>query len=59
MAGRVRAGEPLHEYLWRYGHPVQYSYLAQSWPLDAFQTAYALIPGSAEMPSAGRPFTPH
>ncbi len=54
----VRAGEPLHEYLWRYGHPVQYSYLNASWPLNAFQTAYALIPGSAEMPSAGRPFTP-
>ncbi len=48
----------MQEYLWRYGHPVRYSYLAESWPLDAFQTAYALVPGSAEMPSAGRPFTP-
>jgi S-adenosylmethionine:tRNA ribosyltransferase-isomerase len=28
------------------------------WPLDAYQTAFALEPGSAEMPSAGRPFTP-
>ena len=27
------------------------------WPLDAYQTVYALEPGSAEMPSAGRPFT--
>jgi S-adenosylmethionine:tRNA ribosyltransferase-isomerase len=54
----VRAAEPLHEYLWRYGRPIQYSYLAARWPLEAFQTAYALIPGSAEMPSAGRPLTP-
>jgi S-adenosylmethionine:tRNA ribosyltransferase-isomerase len=54
----VHAGEPLHEYLWRYGHPIQYSYVTGTWPLDAFQTVYALVPGSAEMPSAGRPFTP-
>jgi len=53
----VRAGEPLHEYLWRYGHPIHYSYVTERWPLDAFQTVYALVPGSAEMPSAGRPFT--
>jgi len=54
----VRAGEPLHEYLWHYGQPIQYSYVTARWPLEAFQTAYALVPGSAEMPSAGRPFTP-
>jgi S-adenosylmethionine:tRNA ribosyltransferase-isomerase len=29
-----------------------------AWPLSAYQTAFALDPGSAEMPSAGRPFTP-
>jgi S-adenosylmethionine:tRNA ribosyltransferase-isomerase len=29
----------------------------QPWPLDAYQTVFALEPGSAEMPSAGRPFT--
>ena len=28
------------------------------WPLEAYQTVYATEPGSAEMPSAGRPFTP-
>ena len=28
------------------------------WPLATYQTAYATEPGSAEMPSAGRPFTP-
>jgi S-adenosylmethionine:tRNA ribosyltransferase-isomerase len=55
---RVRAGEPVQEYLWRYGHPIRYAYVPAQWPLDAYQTAYALRPGSAEMPSAGRPFTP-
>ena len=28
------------------------------WPLSTYQNVYALEPGSAEMPSAGRPFTP-
>ena len=54
----VRAGEPVKEYLLRYGRPVSYGYVPGSHPLGAYQTAYALVPGSAEMPSAGRPFTP-
>jgi S-adenosylmethionine:tRNA ribosyltransferase-isomerase len=29
----------------------------ERWPLDAYQTVFAREPGSAEMPSAGRPFT--
>ena len=28
------------------------------WPIDAYQTVFADEPGSAEMPSASRPFTP-
>jgi S-adenosylmethionine:tRNA ribosyltransferase-isomerase len=55
---RLRAGEPLHEYLWRYGHPISYGYVPDEWPLATYQTSYAVEPGSAEMPSAGRPFTP-
>jgi S-adenosylmethionine:tRNA ribosyltransferase-isomerase len=55
---RVRTGEPVPEYLWRYGHPIRYAYVRAEWPLDAYQTVYAREPGSAEMPSAGRPFTP-
>jgi S-adenosylmethionine:tRNA ribosyltransferase-isomerase len=55
---RLIAGEPLPEYLARHGHPIRYGYVPHEWPLDAYQTAYALEPGSAEMPSAGRPFTP-
>jgi S-adenosylmethionine:tRNA-ribosyltransferase-isomerase (queuine synthetase) len=45
-------------YLLRYGIPVRYSYVPREWPLPAYQTAFAREPGSAEMPSASRPFTP-
>jgi len=55
---RFEASGPLHPYLSRHGAPVRYGYLSGDWPLDAFQTVFALEPGSAEMPSAARPFTP-
>jgi S-adenosylmethionine:tRNA ribosyltransferase-isomerase len=40
-----------------HGEPIRYGYVARPWPLSAYQTVYATTPGSAEMPSAGRPFT--
>lgn len=46
------------EYLTRYGFPIRYNYVKEKWPLSFYQTVYATEPGSAEMPSAGRPFTP-
>jgi S-adenosylmethionine:tRNA ribosyltransferase-isomerase len=55
---RFSVGEPLDRYLWRHGRPIRYGYVPGDWPLDAYQNAFALEPGSAEMPSAGRPFTP-
>jgi S-adenosylmethionine:tRNA ribosyltransferase-isomerase len=45
--------------LYRYGHPIRYSYVPRPWPLAYYQTVFATQPGSAEMPSAGRPFTDH
>ncbi len=48
----------LPTYLTDHGHPIRYGYVRQAWPLSAYQTVYATVPGSAEMPSAGRPFTP-
>ncbi len=45
-------------YLQRYGFPIRYNYVKEKWPLSFYQTVYATEPGSAEMPSAGRPFTP-
>lgn len=48
----------VHAYLERYGKPIRYGYVRQDWPISAYQTVYATEPGSAEMPSAGRAFTP-
>jgi len=39
------------------GRPIRYSYVPDPWPLEAYQTVFSADPGSAEMPSAGRPFT--
>ncbi len=49
---------PLHNYLARYGFPIRYSYVKKGWPLSYYQSVYTTEPGSAEMPSAGRAFTP-
>lgn len=49
---------PLHPYLAEHGFPIRYSYVKQGWPLSYYQTVYATEMGSAEMPSAGRAFTP-
>ena len=50
--------EPALEYAARYGAPIRYPYVRQQWPLEYYQTVFADEPGSAEMPSAGRAFTP-
>lgn len=44
-------------YLLRHGEPIRYSYAGQRWPLGAYQTVFGRLPGSAEMPSAARPFS--
>jgi len=44
-------------YLARHGRPIAYNYLRGAWPLDDYQTVFARDAGSAEMPSAARPFT--
>jgi len=48
----------VNDYLAEYGFPIRYSYVKEAWPNDYYQTVYATEPGSAEMPSAGRAFTP-
>ena len=50
--------ERLHTYLAVHGRPIRYGYVQGSWPISAYQNVYVTEPGSAEMPSAGRPFTP-
>ena len=54
----VSGPRPLEQHLVRYGRPIAYGYLDRSYPLSAYQTVFASRPGSAEMPSAARPFTP-
>ena len=51
----VEGGVPA--YLARVGRPIRYAYVPGRYPASAYQTVFAREPGSAEMPSAGRPFT--
>jgi S-adenosylmethionine:tRNA ribosyltransferase-isomerase len=55
---RARVDESsLHRALRHHGRPVAYGYLDRRYPLDDYQTVFGTRPGSAEIPSAGRPFT--
>ncbi|MFE6978478.1 S-adenosylmethionine:tRNA ribosyltransferase-isomerase [Streptomyces sp. NPDC057682] len=57
----ARVPEGVPELLRRYGRPIRYGYTERDQPLSAYQTVFALPSadgsGSAEMPSAARPFT--
>jgi S-adenosylmethionine:tRNA ribosyltransferase-isomerase len=54
---RARLSTAVVPYLLRRGIPIRYSYVDRAWPVQAYQTVFATRPGSAEMPSASRPFT--
>jgi S-adenosylmethionine:tRNA ribosyltransferase-isomerase len=54
---RARVDRNVPELMWDHGRPIRYGYVHQDWPLEAYQTVFALEPGSAEIPSAARPFT--
>jgi S-adenosylmethionine:tRNA ribosyltransferase-isomerase len=45
-------------YLEKFGEPITYGYMRRRFPLSDYQTMFAREPGSSEMPSAARPFTP-
>ena len=51
-------GMEIERLLERYGFPIRYDYVKRAWPSEYYQTVYATEIGSAEMPSAGRAFTP-
>ncbi len=55
VAAAVGEGS-LADHLLRWGRPIAYGYLRDRFPLADYQTVFASVPGSAEMPSAGRPF---
>ena len=48
---------PVHEYLARHGDPIRYPHSPDGLGIEAYQTVFARDPGSAEMPSAARPFS--
>ncbi|MCP9485155.1 MAG: S-adenosylmethionine:tRNA ribosyltransferase-isomerase [Gaiellaceae bacterium MAG52_C11] len=54
---RLELPGPLESFLAEHGRAIRYGYVPRRWPLSAYQNVYAVEPGSAEMPSAGRPFT--
>jgi S-adenosylmethionine:tRNA-ribosyltransferase-isomerase (queuine synthetase) len=57
---RARLDTDVVPYLRRHGVPIRYAYVGRDWPLSAYQTVFSgssVSSGSAEMPSAGRPFT--
>ncbi|TIC81274.1 S-adenosylmethionine:tRNA ribosyltransferase-isomerase [Nocardioides sp. GY 10113] len=54
---RAAVDGPLAREAARSGRPIAYGYLDRRYPLSAYQTVFARRPGSAEMPSAGRPFS--
>jgi S-adenosylmethionine:tRNA ribosyltransferase-isomerase len=57
VVARLSLAEPVEDYLRRHGRPIRYRHTPKEWPIDAYQTVFALHPGSAEMPSAARPFS--
>jgi S-adenosylmethionine:tRNA ribosyltransferase-isomerase len=57
-AARLELPQPVLTWLAVHGRPIRYGYVDRPWPITAYQNVYATEPGSAEMPSAGRPFTP-
>jgi S-adenosylmethionine:tRNA ribosyltransferase-isomerase len=46
-------------YLMKHGRPIRYPYVTRDWPLSTYHSVFATELGSAEMPSASRPFTEH
>ncbi len=58
LLARFDARLSLEDHLAGFGQPIRYGYVHRCWPLESYQNVYSTTPGSAEMPSAGRPFTP-
>lgn len=52
-----KSGTEFLDLVYRLGQPIRYHYLSAPWRLSYYQNVYALHPGAAEMPSAGRAFS--
>jgi S-adenosylmethionine:tRNA ribosyltransferase-isomerase len=56
-SARVDLGTSPLAYLAAHGRPIRYGYIDRDRPIGVYQTVFADEPGSAEMPSAARPFS--
>ncbi len=54
---RFTLNDSIELFLEKHGIPIRYSDVQQVYPSAYYQTVFANVPGSAEMPSAGRAFT--
>ena len=54
---RLSLPEPVEPYLARHGRAISYERIDGGQPIEAYQTVFAREAGSAEMPSAARPFS--
>ncbi len=54
---RIDTPRPVIDWLRGRGRPITYAYLRQRWSATYYETIFGRELGSAEMPSAGRPFT--
>jgi S-adenosylmethionine:tRNA ribosyltransferase-isomerase len=57
LARLVLGDGDVSAYLNAHARPIRYRHVAHDWPLATYQTVFARQPGSAEMPSASRPFS--
>jgi S-adenosylmethionine:tRNA ribosyltransferase-isomerase len=55
---RLDLPEPVLDYLAAHGEPIRYAHVDPAWSIGAYHTVFSRVPGSVEMPSAARPFTP-
>lgn len=53
----IQIDQDINRIIYRCGAPIQYGYVTKKFPLSVYQTIFSRVPGSAEMPSAARPFT--
>jgi S-adenosylmethionine:tRNA ribosyltransferase-isomerase len=54
---RIEVAGPTEAYLGNFGRAITYAPTVERYPISTYQTIFAREPGSAEMPSAARPFT--
>jgi S-adenosylmethionine:tRNA ribosyltransferase-isomerase len=55
---RLELPSSVLEYVAAHGSPIRYRHVPRPWPISYYQSVFGREPGSVEMPSASRPFTP-